>query len=165
MGTTPKYAFPYPEGTDRVTDGDNAMGTLAQAVEDTMKTARYWATLKTGNGTGNSPWAAGQWYPVCTLVCTGAPVGAVLLALGNVEMVNSTVASNMMARWTNTGVTSAVGAQQNAVSESLNGYIVHTPLEGIFTVTTANPTINLDAQASGGATASGMSSLFVVRIV
>jgi hypothetical protein len=32
-GSTPKYEFPYPTGTDRVMDGDNAMQALAEAVE------------------------------------------------------------------------------------------------------------------------------------
>jgi hypothetical protein len=31
--TTPKYAFPWPAGDERVMDGDNAIGALAQAVE------------------------------------------------------------------------------------------------------------------------------------
>lgn len=31
--TTPIYALPYPTGTDRVMDGDNAMGALAGAVD------------------------------------------------------------------------------------------------------------------------------------
>jgi hypothetical protein len=33
-GSTPTYGFPYPTGTDRVQDGDNAIAALAQAVED-----------------------------------------------------------------------------------------------------------------------------------
>jgi hypothetical protein len=35
-GTTPKYALPYPTGTDRVMDGDNAMQALAEAIEGTI---------------------------------------------------------------------------------------------------------------------------------
>lgn len=34
--TTPKYGFPYPAGTDRVMDGDNAMGALALAIENLL---------------------------------------------------------------------------------------------------------------------------------
>lgn len=32
--TTPTYALPYPDGAERVMDGDNAMGALALAVEN-----------------------------------------------------------------------------------------------------------------------------------
>jgi hypothetical protein len=32
-GTTPKYQLPYPTGTDRVADGDNAIQALAERVE------------------------------------------------------------------------------------------------------------------------------------
>lgn len=34
--TTPKYGIPYPLGTDRVADGDNAMQAIAQKVEDLL---------------------------------------------------------------------------------------------------------------------------------
>ena len=34
--STPKYSWPYPSGTDRVMDGDNAMGALGTAIEDTL---------------------------------------------------------------------------------------------------------------------------------
>jgi hypothetical protein len=37
MPTTPFYAWPYPAGTDRVMDGDNAMGALAAAIETTVR--------------------------------------------------------------------------------------------------------------------------------
>lgn len=33
MGTTPQWAIPYPEGSDRVMDGDNAMQAIAEAVD------------------------------------------------------------------------------------------------------------------------------------
>jgi hypothetical protein len=36
-GFTDKYAFPYPTGTDRVMDGDNAIAALANAVEDLLE--------------------------------------------------------------------------------------------------------------------------------
>jgi|SRR5262245_4127527 len=48
MPTTPRYAFPYPAGTDRVMDGDNAMGSLAQAVEDALA-ARFGSFNATEN--------------------------------------------------------------------------------------------------------------------
>lgn len=35
---TPTYGFPYPDGTERVADGDNAMGALALAIENHLLT-------------------------------------------------------------------------------------------------------------------------------
>jgi hypothetical protein len=35
--TTPVYGWPWPLGTDRVMDGDDAMGALANAIENTVK--------------------------------------------------------------------------------------------------------------------------------
>jgi hypothetical protein len=37
MPTTPGYGWPYPAGTDRVMDGDNAIGALGQAIENSLK--------------------------------------------------------------------------------------------------------------------------------
>jgi hypothetical protein len=37
-GTTPKFAWPYPTGTDLVMNGDNAMEALARATETTITT-------------------------------------------------------------------------------------------------------------------------------
>ena len=37
--TTPTYGIPYPDGTERVADGDNAMGALGLAVENLLKPA------------------------------------------------------------------------------------------------------------------------------
>jgi hypothetical protein len=52
--TTPKYAFPYPVGTDRVMDGDNAIQALAERVEAVMQTAytAYTPTLYNGHVAG-----------------------------------------------------------------------------------------------------------------
>lgn len=38
MGTTARLAIPYPAGTDRVMDGDNAMQTIAETLDDLSKT-------------------------------------------------------------------------------------------------------------------------------
>lgn len=42
-GTTPKFGFPYPTGTDRVADGDNAIQALATKVEAEL--ANAWVPL------------------------------------------------------------------------------------------------------------------------
>lgn len=35
--STPTYGFPYPDGSERVMDGDNAIGALATAIENRLK--------------------------------------------------------------------------------------------------------------------------------
>jgi hypothetical protein len=40
-GATPKYALPYPTGTDRVMDGDNAIQALAERVEANVLTGPW----------------------------------------------------------------------------------------------------------------------------
>jgi len=69
-GSTPDYGFPYPTGTDRVMDGDNAIEALARAVEDVFggiiaieKPAT--ATLTLTNGPVEVP---GTRYDVTTTV-------------------------------------------------------------------------------------------------
>jgi hypothetical protein len=50
-GQTTKLAIPYPTGTDRVTDGDNAMQAIAERVEARMPwgvLARAWRTTDFG---------------------------------------------------------------------------------------------------------------------
>jgi len=47
-GSTPVYGFPYPTGTDRVMDGDNAIAALAQAIEDRLA---VWPPVRMQAGT------------------------------------------------------------------------------------------------------------------
>jgi hypothetical protein len=49
--TTPKFAIPYPVGTDRVMDGDNAMQAIAERVE-ALLSARHQVGLVTVNLVG-----------------------------------------------------------------------------------------------------------------
>jgi len=56
MGSqTPKFAFPYPVGTDRVMDGDNAMQALAEKVEALLGTTRSAVMTKSLGVTGYKP--------------------------------------------------------------------------------------------------------------
>ena len=45
-GTTSPLAFPYPTGTDRVADGDNAMQALAEKIDDYLAGAEAGATYQ-----------------------------------------------------------------------------------------------------------------------
>jgi len=56
MGSqTPKFAFPYPVGTDRVMDGDNAMQALAEKVESLFGVTRSSFVSKAVGLTGYKP--------------------------------------------------------------------------------------------------------------
>lgn len=55
MATTPKLNIPYPVGTDRVMDGDNAMQAIAERVETLFLTrSRAATTLLNFNATGDA---------------------------------------------------------------------------------------------------------------
>jgi hypothetical protein len=55
-GTTPKYGLPYPTGTDRVADGDNAMQALAEKIDDTLAPTGTAGTIVPTPGAG---WGTG----------------------------------------------------------------------------------------------------------
>ena len=59
-GTTPKYGFPYPTGTDRVMDGDNAIQALAESVEGQIGKAKWGAATVTTDASGNAVIAHGM---------------------------------------------------------------------------------------------------------
>lgn len=66
MGSSTAHGFPYPVGTDRVMDGDNAMQALAEQVD---------AQLYAGAAAPGS--APGLWLPATgTVVCTDASLAA-----------------------------------------------------------------------------------------
>ena len=46
MGSTTTHGFPYPVGTDRVMDGDNAIQALAQYTDDYVTTQRGASKVK-----------------------------------------------------------------------------------------------------------------------
>jgi hypothetical protein len=52
MATTPVYKFPYPVGTDKVVDGDNAIQALATAVETALRETTTWVTIPLSGGVG-----------------------------------------------------------------------------------------------------------------
>jgi hypothetical protein len=82
MPSTPQYAIPYPAGTDRVMDGDNAMGTLAGRIETRMvgllayqelTTSSFSATAEAATGlsvsanilSGHRIWVEAFWPGIC----------------------------------------------------------------------------------------------------
>ena len=53
MGTTPNRGFPYPEGTDFVASGDDAIQALAEAVDDRLAGHSY--VFGSGSGPAGIP--------------------------------------------------------------------------------------------------------------
>lgn len=49
MATTPIYGLPYPAGTDKILEGDDAMQALALAVEDRIRSSSGVAQLELAN--------------------------------------------------------------------------------------------------------------------
>jgi len=88
MGSqTPIFAIPYPVGTDRVADGDDAMRSLAQRVEDRVGGALVAQNFPAAQTdvpqagatvlTVNVAFKAGHRYKVsCTIQCTAISVAA-----------------------------------------------------------------------------------------
>lgn len=60
-GTTSPYGFPYPTGTDRVMDGDNAMQALAEAVDNHLET-NLGAATPTTLLPNSAPWTSSSKY-------------------------------------------------------------------------------------------------------
>lgn len=99
--STPKYAFPYPLGTDFIADGDDAIKALAERVEAVLGPA--WIPLPFGAGwsslggayqsadyckvagflyvRGNVQATAGATNTVCTLPTGYRPPGAQLVSV------------------------------------------------------------------------------------
>ena len=89
MATTPAYALPYPVGTDRVMDGDNAIQALAERVEAllTPVAGEAW-------GTGNQSVASyGQRWMVLN---ASELTGGLALANSNVPTLGGNVAVRLV---------------------------------------------------------------------
>lgn len=73
MGGVTARGFPYPVGTDRVADGDNAMQALASSIDAYL--ARYeevWGActqIDTGPGVGGT-----MWFNVCSAIASAGGV-------------------------------------------------------------------------------------------
>jgi len=167
MGSqTPFYAFPYPIGTDRVMDGDNAIQALAEKVESvlgkgTSPAARTWAAQRAINGSFGS----GVWTGLISMTLTGCPVGAVVLVVSVLQISHSVVGGLMFSRLTSPGATLAPAAQPYVNSGAVNTW-QHNVVLAVATVTTAAPTITQEAQTNTGtATVDVGGHMVAVRIV
>lgn len=70
-GTTPLFAFPYPLGTDPISDGDDQMKALAERVEAILKPTVVMPVLTAQVGAPAAGWAPFTVYKygkTCTLV-------------------------------------------------------------------------------------------------
>jgi hypothetical protein len=151
-GTTPTYSWPYPTGTDRVADGDNAIQALAVAIENSFKGTRGWgARFATPAGfPGDS-----SWRPLVANQLTGIPIGSVVACMGNATLSPSTAPGTyMQISFTNsTGLAHTGGLTAPPVAKMqstvANSYVNLTVFD-LFVVTGANPTVALYGFANGG---------------
>jgi hypothetical protein len=161
-GATTKYAFPYPLGTDPISDGDDQIKALAERVEAVLGTNRSWQAVR---GTDAAMPAVGTWGMAVSLTLTGCPVGSTVLVIGRVEVSAGGVATNVSSRYTLTGATDNLSpGLGSGVSAAANYYVSLTTFT-VITVTVANPVVAIEAmvgQAAG--TLRAASTLFAGRI-
>lgn len=62
MGTTSKYAFPWPAGTDLVNQGDNAIRALAEGIDSKIATDDQGTLAARPVSTAESPGKTGRYY-------------------------------------------------------------------------------------------------------
>lgn len=166
--TTTKYAFPYPIGTDRVMDGDNAIQALAQRVEDVMAgntgMTRFWGMQRTQDD--GFP-GDGGWKGLLTLALTGLPVGGVVVAVSNLSVNCTTAAGTFVQNRITCTAGTAVPASPFARA-SIPGvqWWTHLNVVCVITATGASPSITQEAMCSAGtATTLQGSHLVAYRII
>jgi len=171
MGSqTPFYAFPYPLGTDRVADGDNAIQSLAEKIEQVL-----------GKGTGAATRAWGTPYPadndftanaayvgLISGTLTACPVGAVVLTIWVAKFNTPAVANALVkSRITSAGITWLIvsGEPITSTPSATRVWGTHTGV-AIGTVSIAAPTVTVEGLATGGGncTIGAGSALQTVRI-
>jgi len=164
--TTPFYAFPYPIGTDRVMDGDDAIKALAERVEavlgkGTGASTRAWSSKQTAGGSIG----AGTWTSVIGLTCTGAPVGAILAVLAASTFSPTTAGGLAQARIVSAGATMTTPVSPKVNASGANVWLA-LPVFAIATVTVASPAINTEwIVNSGSLNIDPESHMIAVRII
>lgn len=121
-GTTPILGFPYPTGSDRVMDGDNAIQALAEAVEDVLSPGTDWEpytpALTAGTNTGAGASYSGRFARIGDTVffealtvmgATRVIVGGMGLTLPVPANVLDIIAPNLTARYLGNVTYTAVG--------------------------------------------------------
>lgn len=157
--TTPKYAFPYPQGTDRVMDGDNAIQALAEKVEAVMGTGRTWTGLKGADLSWSNPSVA---TPLYTVTLTGAKAGDILQVTSTASIKSDVVSDIYATVQANRATVTPSGA---ALGRGGAGEYVSLTYTAVLTVTDTNPDLTVTATvAAGSGTISGLSHLTVVKV-
>ena len=96
-GATATFGFPYPTGTDRVMDGDNAIQALAEAIEAKLKSFGLPSALTVpGTVSGGS----GS-FPTCLFDSAGGEITAGYANSGGLAIAQGNVAthSNGVVLW------------------------------------------------------------------
>ena len=164
--TTPKYAFPYPIGTDRVMDGDNAIQALAERVEAVLA----------GTGSGGNAWSVRQgaggvfganaWTPILSIALTSCPIGAVVAVLASAGLSTTTATAVAQARLTSAGATIAPAGAAPKTNQSGANLWSNIAVFGLATVTAAAPTINLEGFVNTGTANVDLEShMIAIRVI
>jgi hypothetical protein len=161
-GTTPKYGFPYPTGTDRVADGDNAIQALALKIEQTVGATNGWSMQRgsTDGFAGDSTWKA-----LHSLPCTGCGVARLVLVLAFTNLSNFTSGVYVQTQITSPDV-SAVGPGSMISKDQSAGAFWFSQAVGYLCITNAaNPVFTVMGLSNGGApSVEAQSSIIAFRI-
>jgi hypothetical protein len=165
-GTTPTYGLPYPTGTDRVADGDNAIQALGVAVEDTLKLMKGWGTRF---GSASSFPADSTYRPLVSIPLTGLPVGGVVLAIGTFVGAHPSAGAFLQTSFQNPpGLSHAGGFASPGIAKAqpaANAYTTITICD-IFVATAANPNLIFYgfSNAGGSVTVDAETQAVAVRL-
>ena len=155
-GTTSFYKFPYPSGTDRLMDGDNAMQSLAETVESVLKgsgTGNQGPRVWTAQRAGTTPVSPDTWVGFIVLPLTGMPVGAVFVVGAQASMNSPLNGSFLQVRVVASagGATFApAGMYGVGQTAAAGGYHVMPSVVIVGTATAAAPSIQLEVFGNGG---------------
>lgn len=165
MAATSKYAIPYPIGTDRVADGDNAMQAIAEKVDTILGVPNTAATLRKSIGQAGWKPAAGQWVGLpgaaTNITMSAGGLALVKLAIDISGITGSASLAVRMDARQDTEVFTFEGATRQELRTFTVAYLVAgattiTPYVNTFVTPSAGLTINSvrwDAVAIGGSAA------------
>lgn len=169
MATTPKYAFPYPIGTDRIMDGDNVMQALAERVEAVLGggsgNTRYWSAIR---GADDQFPAGGAWTAMLVVTLTGLPIGGVAIVTSDLSIqAPAGGGAYMQNRLSSGGGTLSPANAYARSSIPAANYWTSASVTALVVATAANPTVTQEALVTGGGNATVLmgSHLTAYRIV
>lgn len=161
-GATTRFAFPYPTGTDRVADGDNAMQALAERVETVMglATGKYWTKVR---GSTPGTYTSGTWTTLHSVPLTGLPIGGVVFVWASTILSNDTASAQIQTRISS--ATATIDPNATAMANMPATLRATLASFAVVTATGAAPSIDIQGIANAGtSTVDPLSHVVVLRI-